>query len=335
MKETPSAYARLLASILKAKHSVEIRLEDRKWAYGKVHIRRRNTQPLIPAYPSIKAAREEKAKKQWLCVDFHVEELAEAIVRKQSRLLRDLIIRPPASDLIRPKLETVLRTSLKDTRARLRTDEEHSHLSSLNDRSNIAGSDLVSLVGERVLINRHITDEGNQCAMITEVDYMLYHGNPEDLEVSVVILRAREVGEDMMKDLLVSMARINDARKAAGEENAEIWGIATDCAQWTFAYIDNKSQCSTRTLSWRQDKTQILRQILQIMWRAIERAANVARSRPGPVVVWRKTQKQGDDNEDDEVHPTGLQILNLKAMRIDSRRDDFTGRLIDFADVWW
>jgi hypothetical protein len=44
-----------------------------------------------------------------------------------------------------------------------------------------------------------------ECCIATKVDHLVLHGEPEDLEVSAIIVRARKVGEIRVDLLLANM----------------------------------------------------------------------------------------------------------------------------------
>ncbi|KAL3467094.1 hypothetical protein BJX64DRAFT_283823 [Aspergillus heterothallicus] len=335
MKRFPGTHGRVARCILKAKHSIETRVKAKRHGYGDSSIGREDREPLIPVYPGIKTAKEHEAKKQWRCPDFSVDNLAKTIEKDHARLHRVLRFSHPENRLIRPELEIVLEDSLKDAQERFKRKEKknmHKRIASfLLDDPNTAGSDLISLVGERNIFSRVQIDEEHTRAIVTQVDYMLFHGEPDDLEASLVIMRARYVGELITADLLFSMARIHEARVEAGAQDTEIWGIATDCDEWTFACIDNKSRCSYHKLTWPRSQDQVLCRILQILKKAMDRAARVSSSHASQATAWRRMRKQ---KKSDDVHPTGVRIIDPNK-RIYSRRDRFSGRFIDFEDVWW
>ncbi|KAL2800229.1 hypothetical protein BJX66DRAFT_332371 [Aspergillus keveii] len=130
-------------------------------------------------------------------------------------------------------------------------------------------------------------------------------------------------------ELAKSIARIHEARRLAGKKNDEIWGIATDCEKWTFAYIDDKNRCSYHRLTWSSHKNQVVFHIMRILNETMNRATKIVKSiRPSRAAVWRQKVKRYTG--DNEIHPSGLRIVDRKRGRIYSRRDDFSGRLLDF-----
>jgi hypothetical protein len=90
-------------------------------------------------------------------------------------------------------------------------------------------------------------------------------------------------------------------------------------------------KCSYHRLTWSTHKNQIVLYIMRILSDTLIRPTKVARSlRPSRAAVWRQKVKRYEG--DHEIHPSGLRIVDRKRGRIYSRRDDFSGRFLDFED---
>ncbi|KAL3490519.1 hypothetical protein BJX62DRAFT_237975 [Aspergillus germanicus] len=347
MKQTTAPYDQDISHILSKHYDIDIKYQDKKYL-NISKARYDDKKAIVPGFPYIKAAKERKAEQLWRCVDTTTEhELAKAIELKESTrkaesqlagLRRRIDVVHPEHRLIRPKLEVILDALLSYAldsyrRSELEKKEKKKrHIFSLSsDKSKNPIADLVSITGDGSFSRRHCSKRGQEYYTATKVEHLVPHGEPEDLEVSAIIVRARKVGEDKTDHLLANMASIHEARLLAHEKNVEIWGIATDCERWTFAYIDSKSRCSNHRLTWPTHKNEIVFHIMRILSETMIRATKVARSlRPSRAAVWRQKVKRYAG--DHEIHPSGLRIADRKRGRFNSRRDDFSGRFLDFED---
>jgi hypothetical protein len=90
-------------------------------------------------------------------------------------------------------------------------------------------------------------------------------------------------------------------------------------------------KCSYHRLTWSSHKNQVVFHIMRILNETMDRATKIVKSiRPSRAAVWRQKVKRYTG--DNEIHPSGLRIVDRKRGRIYSRRDDFSGRLLDFED---
>jgi hypothetical protein len=70
---------------------------------------------------------------------------------------------------------------------------------------------------------------------------------------------------------------------------------------------------------------------MRIFSEAMDRATKVAKAfRPSRAAVWRQKVKRYAG--DHEIHPSGLRIIDRRRRKIYWRRDDFTGKFLDFED---
>ncbi|KAJ0421696.1 hypothetical protein BJY00DRAFT_311713 [Aspergillus carlsbadensis] len=345
MKRTTAPDKQDISYILSKHFNSDTKSNAKKDRLGISRKRSGDNMAIMPGFPYIKAAKQQKAKRLWRCVDVTTEDdLVKDIEMKESTriaeeqlagLQRRIHVVYPEHRLIRPRLEVMLDALLKHALDSYEKNEpkkkKKTHIFSSWNETKILVADLVSITGERSLTGLHITKGGREFYIATNVDHLVLHGEPKDFEVSAVIVRAREVGEDRVDHLLANMARIHKARLLADEKNLEIWGIATDCERWTFAHIDNKSRCSYHKLTWSTHKNQVVFHIMRILGEAMERATKLAKSpRPSRAAVWRQEVKRyaGDHG----IHPSGLRIIDRKRRRIYSRRVDFSGKFLDFED---
>ncbi|KAL3447343.1 hypothetical protein BJX65DRAFT_308072 [Aspergillus insuetus] len=257
MKRTTAPHDPDISHTLSKHYDSDTKPKDKRYRLGISKVCSDSTKAIIPGFPYIKAAKERKAAKLWHCVDTTTEhELSNDIEMKESSrtaesklagLRQRIHVVYPEHRLIRPKLEIILVALLSHALDSYRKNEskkkgEKTHLFSSGAKSKTRIADLISITGDRSLTGRHCSKGGQEYYIATKVEHLVLHGEPEDLEVSAVIIRAREIGEDRVDHLLANMARIHEARLLAHEKDAEIWGIATDCETWTFAYIDNESR---------------------------------------------------------------------------------------------
>ncbi|CEL01125.1 hypothetical protein ASPCAL00717 [Aspergillus calidoustus] len=347
MMRTTAPPVQDISHILSKHYAIATKSKEKKYRPGIFKARSDDTKPIIPGFPFIKEAKKHKTKQLWRCANVTTEaELVKEVEMKESTrtaetrlagLRQRIHVVYPEHRLIRPKLEVVLDSLLNHALNSYRKNEQKkkekkkTRLFSSGPKPNTRIPELVSITGERSLTRRQLVKGVGECCIATKVDHLVLHGEPEDLEVSAIIVRARKVGEIRVDLLLANMARIHEARLLADEKSTEIWGIATDCERWTFAYIDNKSRCSYHRLTWSSHKNQIVSHIMRIFSKAMDRATKVAKAfRPSRAAVWRQKVKRYAG--DHEIHPSGLRIFDRKRRKIYSRRDDFTGKFLDFED---
>jgi hypothetical protein len=90
-------------------------------------------------------------------------------------------------------------------------------------------------------------------------------------------------------------------------------------------------KCFYHRLTWSSHKNQAAFHIMRILNETMDRATKIVKSiRPSRAAFWRQKVKRYAG--DIEIHPSGLRIVDRKRGRIYSRRDDFSGRLLDFED---
>jgi hypothetical protein len=242
MKRTTAVQDPDITHILSKHYDTVTRFKEKKYRLGISKARPNDKKAIIPGFPYIKAAKEHKAEKLWRCIETTTEhelakdiggyhptcldcfllldlyttnlvhiEIKESTRTAESKLagLRQRIhVVYPEHRLIRPKLEIILVGLLGhvlDSYKRNESKKKKTHLflSGIKPKTPIA--DLISITGDRSLTRRHLSKGGQKYYIATNVEHLVLHGEPKDLEVSAVIIRAREIGEDRVDHLLANM----------------------------------------------------------------------------------------------------------------------------------
>jgi hypothetical protein len=244
MKRTTAVHDPDITHILSKHYHSVTRFKDKKYRLGISKARPNDKKAIIPGFPYIKAAKEHKAEKLWRCIETTTEhELAKSIgkyhhtcldclyllfltstncvhteIKESTRtaesklagLRQRIHVVYPEHRLIRPKLEIILVAllghvldSYKRNESKNKRKKTHLFLSGIKPKTPIA--DLISITGDRSLTRRHLSKGGQKYYIATNVEHLVLHGEPKDLEVSAVIIRAREIGEDRVDHLLANM----------------------------------------------------------------------------------------------------------------------------------
>ncbi|OJJ00155.1 hypothetical protein ASPVEDRAFT_149127 [Aspergillus versicolor CBS 583.65] len=140
---------------------------------------------------------------------------------------------------------------------------------------------------EKSQVRRWTKYKGSRVFLNCSANYMLWHGGPQELDVSLVVVEAAREGNALsaMRMALPSMGMIHRARKDADRLNCSVFGIGTDGYQWVFAAIDNNSEYSWISIEWDtlENQTQIVSHLSRIMRRTAFLAAGSINI-PGPSV---------------------------------------------------
>ncbi|KAL4958502.1 hypothetical protein BDW69DRAFT_179503 [Aspergillus filifer] len=169
------------------------------------------------------------------------------------------LIQHPAKIFIRPRLEILLHTVLREARqqARIRITwtsklkpkqdlnrDQHPYQPCTQD----PGIDLRNPTGlDRIdfATDRHIfmpfKSNGVKCAFKGKINHVVFSGEKIELDATFVVLRAPNKGRTEVWDLVKIMGMIHHARKASGKKS-QIYGLATDSYKFAFAHIDEKSR---------------------------------------------------------------------------------------------
>jgi hypothetical protein len=244
MMRTTAPPVQDISHILSKHYAIATKSKEKKYRPGIFKARSDDTKPIIPGFPFIKEAKKHKTKQLWRCANVTTEaelvkevgeyhrnclgcpyshdldsnlvyiEMKESTRTAETRLagLRQRIhVVYPEHRLIRPKLEVVLDSLLNHALNSYRKNEQKkkekkkTRLFSSGPKPNTRISDLVSITGERSLTRRQLVKGVGECCIATKVDHLVLHGEPEDLEVSAIMVRARKVGEIRVDHLLANM----------------------------------------------------------------------------------------------------------------------------------
>ncbi|KAL2872530.1 uncharacterized protein BJX67DRAFT_376337 [Aspergillus lucknowensis] len=325
---------RLRASALKPLDKLETKIKAKKKARHDLRKRygygRREDGPddaNVPYYYKLTDAGMERAKKQWSKVGPAPDDVPRQLEKRWRKLEPEpgnsFITNPPtgivypASALIRPRLEIMLYMMIKEMKKvyrRIMGDYGYDNIQFLQDTTKIPGIDSINLTTKRT-ITMPYECKGRMYQVKSEINNVLFSGKPEDLETSLLILRARRYGNGGVRTwtLLKNMAMIHHARKRVGD-NAEIYGIATDTYVWAFVHIDNKSRYSRLILDWKTNKKLIINHIVRILDYAAYRA--VQATRHTTQCLLNKTMPAGAQEE--AIRYTDVLIFKeLQAMQVD------------------
>ncbi|KAL4862880.1 hypothetical protein BDV12DRAFT_202645 [Aspergillus spectabilis] len=181
------------------------------------------------------------------------------------------------------------------------------------DYNDLPGIRSIHITSEWML-NMPFLSQGRRCRLKGTVEHAVFAGDPDDLNVTMVICRAWKEGQVYVWTLLKMMAIIHHARNKAGKDS-EIYGISTDINHWAFAHIDKKSRYSFWFLDWIRDPYEIVTQVERIFQYSIVRAAEASKAGPGEQstssvtgcriykpeeVVYSKSEEDSDANGGDE-----------------------------------
>ncbi|KAJ9269181.1 hypothetical protein DTO212C5_4676 [Paecilomyces variotii] len=100
------------------------------------------------------------------------------------------------------------------------------------------------------------------------MDYVLWYGDREELEMNLIIFHAPTQGDIDLPILFSYMGAIHGARKRAGR-NSALYGIYSDKSDWAFVYLDKYGRYTVRVLNWTTSKREIYTYITRIVEGAI------------------------------------------------------------------
>ncbi|KAL4880687.1 hypothetical protein BJY04DRAFT_218843 [Aspergillus karnatakaensis] len=147
------------------------------------------------------------------------------------------------------------------------------------DYTNLLGIRSIHITGKRRLHMPFMT-QGRRARLTGKVDHAIFAGDPEDLDVTLLVVRARKEGRVCVWTMLKLMAPIHHARKKAGKDS-EIYGLITDASYYAFVHIDKKSRYSFWLLDWHRDAYEIVAQVEKIYKYSIVRATAAAKAGSG------------------------------------------------------
>ncbi|KAL4913282.1 hypothetical protein BDW62DRAFT_205709 [Aspergillus aurantiobrunneus] len=238
--------ARLAIRMLSKEH--EKNMNRRRFGYGRLE--NGPDDDRVPEYYNITPADKKQTKKQWARVSAKPVELTKSIDQKWRIFKSRCPIRHPDDLFIRPRVDILLRSTAK-----------------------ASGLDTLNLTNKRIL-EMPFTSNGGEYLLTGQVDNVVFSGDPDDIDASLLVLRATRRGEARVWTLLKLMAMVHHARKVAGKD-AGIYGIATDSHEWAFAHIDGNSQFSCWFLEWEYQNFEIVAHVMRILDYAGARAAAV------------------------------------------------------------
>ncbi|KAL3470178.1 hypothetical protein BJX99DRAFT_264498 [Aspergillus californicus] len=200
----------------------------------------------------------------------------------QIRLRVDTVIMKAIS-FARDAKSTTSTTKKSNKNKNKRQGETPIHI--LADKTKQPAIDLILYTSKRTITmdddeNNKKDTRGGPLHLTSKVDGVLWSGEQENLDATLLVLRAPKEGAVWTWSLLKSLAMIHNARQKAGLD-AEIYGIATDSHTWAFIRINNKGQYSKWVLDWEYDEKEIVTHILRILEYAAARAGRAARAMPG------------------------------------------------------
>ncbi|KAL4975846.1 hypothetical protein BDW66DRAFT_151577 [Aspergillus desertorum] len=228
----------------------------RKLGYGRVEDGPDDNK--VPEYYNLTPVGEKQTSKKWALTKKDKRgstELTKNIDNKWRNLERNMTLRVPADMLIPARVSILFESAANEARS-----------------TGVRGSNLISLTNKRIFSMPFINN-GKVLQVTAKVDHVIFSGDPRDLDVALVILKARKRGKARFWKLLKVMAMIHHARRKENMDG-EIYGIATDSIEWAFAHIDSKSW-------WRHHSFEIVALVMGILAYAGARAATTAGSTPG------------------------------------------------------
>ncbi|KAL4818770.1 hypothetical protein BDW67DRAFT_182343 [Aspergillus spinulosporus] len=196
----------------------------RKLGYGRVENGPDDNK--VPDYYNLTPLREKQTSKKWAFTKKDKRgsfELTKNIDSKWRDLERNMTFRVPRNMLIPARTSILFESAVNESRLQ-----------------GVRGSNLISLTNRRIF-SMPFNNNGKVLQVTGKVDHVIITGVSKDLDVALVVLVARKRGKARVWTLLKVMAMIHHARKKENMDG-EIYGIATDSTEWSFAYIDNKSR---------------------------------------------------------------------------------------------
>ncbi|KAL4987076.1 hypothetical protein BDW68DRAFT_113820 [Aspergillus falconensis] len=227
----------------------------RKLGYGRVEDGPDDDK--VPEYYNLAPVGKKQASKEWAfakkdkCDSF---ELTKNIDNKWRDLERNMTFRVPRDMLIPARVTILFENAVNEARSK-----------------EVRGSNLISLTNKRIF-SMPFNNNGKVLQVTGKVDHVILSGDSKDLDVALLILKARKRGKARIWTLLKVMAMIHHARKKENMDG-EIYGIATDSTEWAFAHIDSKSRYSCWFLQWRHHGFEIVAHVMRILAYAGARAA--------------------------------------------------------------
>ncbi|KAL2834237.1 hypothetical protein BDW59DRAFT_156177 [Aspergillus cavernicola] len=231
----------------------------------------------VPHHYNLTLANRKKIMDEWfISPSAPFELLRKREDQNWERFSEDHPIETLKDVMIRPRVDAIMMSTISDARSKGRKGrDEGAPIHVLANRRGQSGADLLVYTSKRVINMPFKNDKGLELQLTSQIDNVLWSGNPDELDASLLILRAPTVGTIWSWTLLKNMAMIHHARKKAGR-NAEIYGIATDTHSWAFLRIDNKSQYSRWFLDWKYDEEEIVDHVVRIVDYAAGRAVQAA-----------------------------------------------------------
>ncbi|KAL4785374.1 hypothetical protein BJX76DRAFT_356094 [Aspergillus varians] len=120
------------------------------------------------------------------------------------------------------------------------------------------------------------------------LDFVLWWGNPSELETNLIVIVAEHGQVKKQLDaLLTTVLMIHSARKTTQRQERCIYGIATDSEEWYIACMDDRSMVHVMDEQFEEKPTEIINQIRKILRLAAELVPTRTRQggiAPGPSV---------------------------------------------------
>ncbi|KAL3439645.1 hypothetical protein BDV09DRAFT_201744 [Aspergillus tetrazonus] len=231
----------------------------RKLGYGRIEGGPDDNR--VPDYYNLTSLGEKQTSKKWAFTKKDKRSsfrLTKNIDSKWRDLERNMTFRVPRNMLIPVRTSVLFENAMNESRS-----------------NGARGSSLISLTNKRIF-SMPFNNNGKVLQVTGKVDHVIFTGDPRDLEVALVVLKARKRGKArvwaLLKVMAEELAMIHHARKKENMDG-EIYGIATDSTEWAFAHIDNKSRYSTWFLQWRYHGFEIVSHVMRILAYAGARAA--------------------------------------------------------------
>ncbi|KAL4749288.1 hypothetical protein BDW72DRAFT_214175 [Aspergillus terricola var. indicus] len=261
-RSVPSCSICLFARRQMKSFVIKIQAKDdemrRKLGYGRVEDGPDDNR--VPDYYNLIPLGEKQTCKKWTFTrkdERGSSELTKIIDSKWRDFERNMSFRVPGNMLIPARTSIIFENAMNESRLK-----------------GVRGSSLISLTSKRIF-SMPFNSNGKVLQVTGKVDHVIFSGNSKNLDVALVVLKARKRGKARIWTLLKVMAMIHHARKKENM-NSEIYGIATDSTEWVFAHIDNKSRYSTWFLHWRFHGFEIVAHVMRILAYAAARAATSA-----------------------------------------------------------
>ncbi|KAL4777674.1 hypothetical protein BDW60DRAFT_202557 [Aspergillus nidulans var. acristatus] len=245
----------------------------RKLGYGRVEDGPDDNK--VPDYYNLTPLGEKQTSKKWAFTKKDKRSsfgLTKNIDSKWRDLERNMTFRVPRNMLIPARTSVLFENAMNESRS-----------------NGVRGSSLISLTNKRIF-SMPFNNNGKVLQVTGKVDHVIFTGDSRDLEVALVVLKARKRGKARVWTLLKELAMIHHARKKETMDG-EIYGIATDSTEWAFAHIDNKSRYSTWFLQWRYHGFEIVAHVMRILAYAGDRAAASATVRASTAASSKASMK--------------------------------------------